>query len=209
MCSGGRLLADFWAGAGDPLAVPDVVQPSLTWTADGAWVVWAHKVARSRAVDRFTPLTGGEPYPVDAVAKCRWDRHDAPQPSCTCGFHAVSCAASVPGRIWLVTLDVALSGRVLAFEWPGGGVLFRAARQTVIRVTATEPLARPVRPLPPDDPDGRLALRAGNVPRGAGPFRLRLARSTPPLVAVADDAGYCAVDHRPLTRHVDPVLTGI
>ena len=31
-------------------------------------------------------------------------------------------------------LTVALSGRVLAFEWPGEGVLWRAERQTVVRI---------------------------------------------------------------------------
>ena len=201
MCSGGRLLADFLAGGFDEPKVPDAVQRSLTQTVDGAWVVWARKVARPAKGDQFMPMTGGASYTADAVAECRWQRrgrsrHDSPQPDCTCGFHALSDQLrSEPGPLSLLGfdllhLDVALSGRVLAFEWQGYGVLFRAARQTVIRVTR----ALPVRPDPPADPSGRLAAMSRDHPSGSGPVRLRLPQSTPPVVAVKDDAGYCVLE---------------
>jgi len=90
-------------------------------------------------------------------------------------------------------LEVALSGRVLAFEWQGGGVLFRAARQTVARIRSDEwSLLRP-----PDDPDGRLAAIKDELPRGVGPVRLRLPNVRPPLVVLDDDAGFCMVHDQP------------
>src|SRR5438128_7255908 len=113
MCHGGRLLADFVAGTESRPDVPPEVEPFLTTTVDGDWVVWAHKVAR-RAGAEFMPLTGRPCYPVDAIAECKYQRqHRAPQPHCTCGFHAVS-VDSIRGLGGLVALDVALSGRVLA-----------------------------------------------------------------------------------------------
>jgi len=93
-------------------------------------------------------------------------------------------------------LTVALSGRVLAFEWAGGGVLWRAERQTVVRIE------RPVRfdrmdEVPgerrhPDDPDGRLAVLPAATPRDSGPVRLNLPVSPPGLRVCHDDAGWCA-----------------
>src|SRR5262249_41448597 len=146
-------------------------------TIDGEWVVWARKVARSGIRNRFTPLTGGKPYPLDAVAECRWRRdHDAPQPLCSCGFHAVSGSAlfgaisGLPFRP--VELDVILSGRVLAFEWFGGNVLFRAARQTVVRIRTPERVRHLAQWSSPDDPDGQVSWRLGDEPKGAGPVRL-------------------------------------
>jgi hypothetical protein len=84
MCRGGRMIADFVAGTDAAPDVPEVVASSLTSTIDGEWVVWAQKVARSSKRNRFTPLTGGDPYPIDAVAECRAGRdHDAPEPFCS------------------------------------------------------------------------------------------------------------------------------
>jgi hypothetical protein len=204
MCSGGRLLADFEAGTCRLPDLPDEVARSLTVTADGEWVVWAHKLAR-RFGTEFAPLTGGGSYPAVASARCRWrGRHPAPQPSCTCGFHALSSPwPGVPARGGPVQLEVALTGRVLAFEWQNGGLLFRAARQTVLRVDHRQPfdparrqpfLQQPEldRKPPPDDPEDRLARSRRRVPRGAGPLRLRLPEGPTPVVAVADDAGFCA-----------------
>ncbi|MGH8974166.1 MAG: hypothetical protein ACRD0C_13320 [Acidimicrobiia bacterium] len=188
MCSGGRFLAEFTAGTEQQPAVPEAVESCLTLTIEGMWVVWAHKLALPHG-DKFTPLTGGDPYPADAVAQCRRGRrHAAPQRDCTCGFHAVSSSPLLPLCDVPARLDVALSGRVLAFEWEPGGVLFRAARQTVIRVGQQPPEP----PLPPD-PAGWLAARRWTDPRGAGPIRLRLPEETPPVVEVEDEAGYCNV----------------
>ena len=210
MCHGGRLLADFWAGSNERPSVPAAVQDCVTWTADGTWMVWAHKVARAWRRNSFMPLTGGEAYAADAVAACRIQGHEAPQPGCACGFHAVSAAHAVPAVAspfggGLVHLDVALSGRVLAFALARGDVLFRAARQTVVRVSASMPADEPAW-WPPDDPDGRFALREGRQPRGAGPQRLRLPNSDPAVAEVIDDAGYCALEHAPVTRRADAVL---
>src|SRR5580704_8435506 len=139
MCRGDRLVADFAAGTD---ARPDLLEglgEHLTLTVDGLWVVWAHKLAR-QAGDLFVPLTGGPGYPVDARAKClaRGARgaHDAPDPGCTCGFHALSSQKlpGLPVGYGLTALTVALSGRVLAFEWAHEGVLWRAERQTVVRI---------------------------------------------------------------------------
>jgi hypothetical protein len=229
MCSGGRLVADFVAGTKDRPDVPELVD-SLTMTADGAWVVRAYKVAREDG-DRFVPLTGRGSYPADARAEClapprpsrRWlperpgNGHSAPDPACTCGFHALS------GQSWrlpvpaLVRLTVVLSGRVLAFETVGGpfafetaagDLLFRAARQTVVRVdrepddfgaqsrwpgfaSPPRPFASPPRPFRwPEDPAGRLVRLPTDLPSGAGPERLVLP-SECVLVAVRDDAGWC------------------
>lgn len=205
MCNGGRLLADFYAGASERPDVPEPVQTCLTETLDGTWVVWAYKLARSASKDHFTPVTAGGPfnkegseYPRDAVAVChRRQDHEAPQPECSCGFHALSASSTARmGREHLVRLDVVLSGRILAFEWADGlpfDVLFRAARQTVMRVNAPDWVAEPEPSrLPPDDPDGWLAAQSEREPRGGGPIRLRLPNSTPASVEIEDDAGYCA-----------------
>jgi hypothetical protein len=197
MCTGGRLLADFQAGTDEQPDVPELVGACLTFTADGSWVVWARKVARAVTADGFLPLTPGGAYPADAVAQCRFAfGHDAPNLDCRCGFHAVSTESSlVAGRPVFpggVRLDVALSGHILAYEWPEDGVLFRAARQTVLRVHGDHRVGRTV---PPDDPDGLFACRSVGQPRGVGPIHLRLPQ-TPPEVAVADDAGYCMLEGR-------------
>jgi hypothetical protein len=162
MCEAGRLVADFVAGTCDKPAVPELAD-SLTTTVDGAWVVWAYKLARQQG-DGFAPMSGIGSYFADAQAECTARRsrtitvataatgwplppppHPAPDPSCTCGFYALSDALAqfarrlaLPGLGWLdaplVDLTVVLSGRVLAFEWADGGLLFRAARQNVVRV---------------------------------------------------------------------------
>jgi hypothetical protein len=191
MCRGGKLIADFVAGTTVRPTVPEGLSASLVPTVDGTWAVRAHKVARSESPGGFTPLTGGLPYPIDAVAECRFHRHDAPQRDCTCGFHAVGSSMSFVDwfdrfPLGVVHLDVALSGRILAFDWAGGGVLYRAERQTVVRVR-TAPKGRR---LPPGDPAGRLASRLRRNPYGVGPVRLQLPRS-PRKVAISDDAGYC------------------
>jgi hypothetical protein len=189
MCRGGRLLADFEAGVRDQPDVPEIVARSFTATADGLWVVWAHKVAH-RTGEGFRPITGGEMYGWDAVAACRHSRsHRAPDAGCTCGFHAVSeWAVGIRAGFEAAHLHVALSGRVLAFEWMGGGVLFRAARQTVARVTT----AKSEWPRRPSDPGGKLAAIRRGGPSGTGPIRLRLPEEATSRVAVDDDAGFCA-----------------
>ncbi len=173
--------------------MPDVVERCLTTTPDGVWVVWARKVARPWG-DQFMPMTGSASYPADAYALCRQGgRHKAPSRSCSCGFHALSDPwAPFPPGVGFVHLEVALSGRILAFEWQGGGLLFRAARQTVMRVTQpVESLA--ARLLPPEEPAGRLARLIGQDPRGADSCRLPLPAEPVPLVPLADDAGYCTL----------------
>jgi hypothetical protein len=92
---------------------------------------------------------------------------------------------------------------VLAFEWHAGGVLLRAARQTVVRV-GPQPMsveqilaewgARRPRP---DDPEGRLARLRSGFPSGAGPAHLQLPRECAD-VAISDDAGWCQVKSREL-----------
>lgn len=200
MCNGGLLLADLHAGACERPEVPEVVGECLTTTLDGRWVVWAHKVARPDG-DQFRPLSPGDRYPADAVAECRAllgpgaGSHTAPDPDCSCGFHALSQPWFFLSR-GAVSLEVALSGRILAYEWPQGGVLFRAERQTVMRVETAKPeLDRPsvdgtVRMArspfgvtrPPDDPGGDRVLRHPTEPRGAGPIRRSLTPSLRVLV---------------------------
>ena len=201
MCRGGRLIADFEAGTGTTPGVPEELQEHLTMTVDGLWVVWAYKLAWQRG-GLFVPLRGESGYPADARAECRSrgarGAHRAPDPGCTCGFHALS-DRSLPGlpvRGGMSALTVALSGRVLAFEWAGEGVLWRAERQTVVRVG---PRALPGRPgeasgarRRPDDPDGRLAVVPGAAPRDSGPVRLDLPASCPVALVCHDDAGWCA-----------------
>ena len=122
MCSGDRLVADFIAGTGARPGLPGELDEHLTTTVNGQWVVWAHKLARQKG-DLFVPLTGGPGYPADARAECRFrgvrSAHDAPDPGCTCGFHALSSRRfpGLPAGRRFTALTVALSGRVLAFEW--------------------------------------------------------------------------------------------
>ena len=198
MCSGDRLIADFVAGTGARPGLPEELGEHLTTTVDGLWVVWAHKLAR-QAGDLFVPLTGGSGSPVDARAVCRRrGAHDAPDPGCTCGFHAVS-GPGLPGLRTdrrFTALIVALSGRVLAFEWAYGAVLWRAERQTVVRIGRPAPFDQtaglPVRRRHPGDPDGRLAIVPAAAPRDSGPVRLNLPVSCPVLPVCHDDAGWCA-----------------
>jgi hypothetical protein len=216
VCEGGRLLVDFVAGGTDRPAVPAEVTAHLTTTVDGSWVVWAHKLARRSSRDRFVPLASGTaPYPTDAVAACRAlsrrGGHKAPEPSCRCGFHALS-SPELPGlpHGWdFVALTVVLSGRVLAFDWAGGGVLWRAERQTVIRVESCADINHVLdyTMRGPGDPDGRTAAVPTRQPYGSGPFRLALPVQRPPAIACRDDAGWCAADvpasgHRPLLVNV-------
>ncbi len=67
MCRGGRLVADFMAGAGTRPDVPEELEEHLTVTADESWAVWAYKLARPQG-ELFIPLTGGPGYPADARA---------------------------------------------------------------------------------------------------------------------------------------------
>jgi len=198
MCSGDRLVADFMAGTGARPSLPEELDEHLTVTVDGLWVVWAHKLAR-KAGHLFLPLSGGSGYPADARAECRRrGGHDAPDPGCTCGFHALSSPwlPGLPPRRQCTALTVALSGRVLAFEWAGGGVLWRAERQTVARIERATPAERIEEVLGrlrhPDDPDGRLAVVRAATPRDSGPVRLKLPASAPLLPVSHDDAGWCA-----------------
>jgi hypothetical protein len=200
MCSGDRLVADFVAGTHVQPGLPGQLEEHLTTTVDGLWVVWAHKLAL-QVGDRFVPLTGGSGYPADARATCRFrgvrGAHDAPDPGCTCGFHALSSRRlpGLPTARGLTALTVALSGRVLAFEWAGGGVLWRAERQTVVRIDRPAPFGRAEAVLGkrrhPDDPDGRPAVVPAATPRDSGPVRLSLPVSPPALPVCHDDAGWC------------------
>ena len=197
MCSGDRLVADFLAGTSARPGLPGELDEHLTMTVDGLWVVWAHKVAW-QVGDRFVPLTGGSRYPADARATCRRrGAHDAPDPGCTCGFHALSnrTLPGLPAGHDCTVLTVALSGRVLAFKWRGGGVLWRAERQTVVRIDRPAPSvwaeAVPGRRRRPDDPEGRLAVVPAATPRDSGPVRLDLPVSCPVLPVCDDDAGWC------------------
>jgi hypothetical protein len=84
---------------------------------------------------------------------------------------------------------------VLAFKWRGGGVLWRAERQTVVRIDRAAPsvwaAAVPAKRRDPDDPDGRLAVAPAATPRDSGPVRLSLPVSCPVLPVCDDDAGWC------------------
>ena len=213
MCSGDRLVADFVAGTSARPDLPGELDEHLTTTVDGLWVVWAHKLAW-QAGDQFLPLTGGSGYPADARATCRRRGvHDAPDPGCTCGFHALSSRRlpGLPGR-GATALTVVLSGRVLAFDWRGGGVLWRAERQTVVRteradrqtVAGAGRLGLPARAEAilgtrrhPDDPDGRPAVVPAATPRDSGPVRLKLPVSCPVLPVGHDDAGWCVASSTP------------
>jgi hypothetical protein len=186
--------------------VPVEVSPSLTMTADRVWVVWAYKVARPCGT-AFEPIGGTAPYPVDAIAECCRDgRHNPPEPTCTCGFHALSTRIPVQSR--LLQLEVVLSGRVLAFECHQRAVLFRASRQTVIRVNHDPTLSRWKPPLP-DDPGNRLARRRRRTPRGGGPFRLRLPEEPPLVVAIADDPGLCVMPLSATRLQETPLLVKV
>ena len=206
MCRGDRLVADFVAGTSARPGLPEELEEHLTTTVDGLWVVWAHKLARQEG-NLFIPLTGGPGYPADARAECRprtgrgaRRAHDAPDPRCTCGFHALS-SRRLPGLPFgggvFTQLAVALSGRVLAYEWAGEGTLWRAERQTVVRVERPARFDRtaavPGRRRHPDDPDGRLAVVPAVAPRDSGPIRLNLPVSAPVLPVCHDDAGWCVV----------------
>jgi hypothetical protein len=106
-----------------------------------------------------------------------------------------------------VALTVALSGRVLAFEWAAGGMLRRAERQTVVRVERRASLELAVQDNEqrlraegisrkrrhPGDPDGRPAVISPVAPRDSGPIRLELPVFAPVLPVCHDDAGWCAV----------------
>ena len=201
MCRGGRLVADFEAGTDTRPGLPEELDDQLTVTADGLWVVWAYKQARP-AGHLFIPLTGGTGYPADARAECRHrgfrGAHRAPDPGCTCGFHALSSRRlpGLPVGRGFTALTVALSGRVLAFEWAGEGVLWRAERQTVVRIERPALSDRVGGVLGkrrhPDDPDGRPAVVPAATPRDSGPMRLTLPVSPPVLLMCDDDAGWCA-----------------
>ncbi len=260
MCQGGRLLADFVAGTREQPNVPELAG-NLAHTVEGEWVVWAYKLARPHS-DEFLPLTGrGGPYPADAQAECSVvperrpvripaaafapqrgalleSRHSAPDPACSCGFHALSNLSALNfmgapfsrrnrGEPSLACLAVLLSGRVLAFEWPGGPgtVLFRAARQTVVSVapwpavtrngdelwTVEQILAASTQsqgwwPKGHGDPDGRLARLPLVQPFGSGPVRLQLP-SEPARVAVDDHVVWCGPEPGPARQLAELVAT--
>jgi hypothetical protein len=200
MCRGDRLVADFVAGTDARPDLPEGLEEHLTTTADGLWVVWAYKLAR-RTGDMFVPLRGDAGYPADAKAECRRrdvrGGHAAPDPGCTCGFHALSSQRlpGLPDRRAFTALTVALSGRVLAYEWAYEGVLWRAERQTVVRIDSLGMFDRAV-PVPggrrhPGDPEGRLAAVPAATPHDSGPVRLSLPVSAPVLPVCHDDAGWC------------------
>ncbi len=213
MCSGDRLVADFVAGTGARPSLPGELEEHLTTTVNGLWVVWAHKLAR-QAGNLFVPLTGGSGYPADARAKCRFrggrGAHDAPDPRCTCGFHALSSRRlpGLPVGHGFTALTVALSGRVLAFEWVGEGVLWRAERQTVVRIERPALSDRAEAVLGkrhhPGDPGGRPAVVPAATPRDSGPVRLNLPVSSPVLPVCHDDAGWCLGSSTP--RHLPASL---
>jgi hypothetical protein len=210
MCRGDRLIADFVAGTNVRPGLPEGLEEHLTTTVDGLWMVWAHKLARPVG-DRFVPLTGGPGYPADARAECRSrgarGAHDAPDPRCTCGFHALSSRRlpGLPAGHGFTALTVALSGRVLAFEWAGEGLLWRAERQTVVRIARQTPVdwMQEIRGKrrDPGDPDGRPAVVPAATPHDSGPVRLSLPVSPPVLPVCHDDAGWCvgspAFEHSP------------
>jgi hypothetical protein len=102
----------------------------------------------------------------------------------------------LPADRGLRALTVALSGRVLAFEWAGGGVLWRAERQTVVRIERPALSDRMEEVLGkrrhPDDPDGRPAVVPAATPSDSGPVRLNLPVYSPVLAVCHDDAGWCA-----------------
>jgi hypothetical protein len=232
MCTGGRLLADFTAGADARPDLPPRLDKHLTTTVDGLWVVWAYKLARPEG-DQFVPLTHGARYPVDARAKCRhrFRSHAGPDPVCTCGFHALSSQSMIDSMLGyyelrrgadhgIVALTVALSGHILALEWAGSVVLWRAERQTVVRIgrpDPTEPMhghidMRPsARPMSttlryPGDPDGRPAVVAPAPSNDSGPVRLDLPVSTPVVRVCNDDAGWCALsDSLPVGLRLDSI----
>ena len=127
----------------------------------------------------------------------------------------------------LACLAVVLSGRVLAFEWPGGPgtVLFRAARQTVVKVvgwpemkqardelwTVEQILAASAQsqgrwPRGPGDPDGRLARLPLVQPFGSGPVQLQLP-SEPARVAVDDHVVWCGPEPEPARQLAELVAT--
>ena len=100
----------------------------------------------------------------------------------------------VPTRLMFLGGMMSVNGRAMAFgsgepeaedDWPTDAMLFRAERQTVVRVNALWPAE------PPDDPGGHLAVLARQHPRGTGPVRLSLPAPAPAVVTVDDDAGYC------------------
>lgn len=95
----------------------------------------------------------------------------------------------------VLAVEVVLSGRVLALKWHSDALLFRAARQTVVRSLPDPPPARE-----PDDPDRVLARVRTPLPQGEGPCRLRLPVATPSPVGVSDDAGFCALVDPPHVR---------
>ncbi|QLY33836.1 hypothetical protein [Nocardia huaxiensis] len=199
MCEGGRHIAAFEAGTSEYPAVPDVVSRSLRRTDDGMWVVWAFKVARLAEGNLFVPLRGYPIYPADAVAECgRGRSHPAPDLDCTCGFHAASEPLEHMFGGALRHLEVALTGRVLVFDWYGNGMLFRAERQTVMVVGET-PVPVPYLPPeppppPPSEPSGRTARLRPPDPVDRDRVRLRLPVEPPPRIRLRDDAGYCLVD---------------
>lgn len=146
MLSSGPVLADFVAGTHDRPDVPECVEPSLTRTADERWVVVGYKYGRRAGPDHFRALMRATEYPIEATATCEAGAsHAAPEPSCTCGFHALNRADALPMPSGSL-LEVMLFGRVVVNEWPRSHdlyafladareplMLFRAERQVILR----------------------------------------------------------------------------
>ena len=215
MCTGGRLLCDFTAGTTQlPRGLTSEIERCLAPTIDGRWVIWAYKVAFREGED-FRALTG-DAYPSDAQARCRLDPlHVAPVAACTCGFHAVSAPnAGVVGLLnrlerWrfktikigpsVSLLSVVLSGRILAFEYGRHATLFRAERQTVVRVDDDQKQR--------DDPSGSREQSRPRRPVDVGPVRLDLPHDMPETVGIADDAGFCVFRSRPVAPRTRPQRT--
>jgi hypothetical protein len=110
-------------------------------------------------------------------------------------------------RFGFTALTVALSGRVLAFKWAGDGVLWRAERQTVVRIVRPALCDRTEGALGrrrhPGDPDSRPAVVPAATPRDSGPIRLNLPVSAPVLPVCHDDVGWCVgpstFEHSPVS----------
>ncbi len=144
--------------------------------------------------------------------------HAAPDPSCTCGFYALSDAWAVlerrlslarpglpgrsprrPGRRWAAPPRDAAPESALSISRSScraGCWLLSGRRVAFFFVPAARPLCGWTVGQISSEPDrredlgGHLARLPGRHPFGAGPVRLALPEE-PSHVAVSDDAGWC------------------